>query len=101
MPLPEILISPLILDAPALLRAISEKLIPGIPLKTRISSLQQTAVVEEATSQTDSNIHESSLSVLEEVIDKATSRSIIQKEIESKALPQITSWDLLLSILCI
>ncbi|KAI9645336.1 hypothetical protein NHQ30_006072 [Ciborinia camelliae] len=56
-----------------LLKAIAEKLIPGIPIQTRISILQQTDAGERGGSE---------LSVLEEVIDKATSRSEIQHEID-------------------
>lgn len=69
----------------------AEKLIPGIPLKTRISILQQTST-NGALSGSGSEAGESSkeptsggqLSVLETVIDRATSRNEIQQEIDGK-----------------
>lgn len=76
--------------APALLKAIAEKLIPGIPEETRISILQQTnAQVSEtdifpqdaASSQTQSELQGPGCCVLEEVIEKATARSNIEQEI--------------------
>jgi len=68
---------------------VAEKLIPGIPIQTRIAILQQTASdgsdpVAGATSAlkvldvSDGN----QFSVLEEVIDIATSRNEIQREID-------------------
>ncbi|KAJ8058556.1 hypothetical protein OCU04_012734 [Sclerotinia nivalis] len=78
-----------------LLKAIAEKLIPGIPVQTRISILQQTdADSKESDEEGSSENAESGekrgskLSVLEEVIDRATSRSEIQHEVDvlSKAV---------------
>lgn len=78
-----------------LLKAIAEKLIPGIPVQTRISILQQTDAdskeSDEEGSSGDAGSDEkkgSKLSVLEEVIDRATSRSEIQHEVDilSKAV---------------
>ncbi|KAE9362680.1 P-loop containing nucleoside triphosphate hydrolase protein [Stipitochalara longipes BDJ] len=78
-----------------ILKAVAEKLIPGIPIQTRISILQQTASdgsdpVSEATSVLQNLDVGSSnqFSVLEEVIDRATSRNEIQREIDvlSKAI---------------
>ncbi|TGO89148.1 hypothetical protein BPOR_0123g00190 [Botrytis porri] len=75
-----------------LLKAIAEKLIPGIPVQTRISILQQTdADSKDAGDEEDSESREkggSKLSVLAEVIDRVTSRSEIQHEVDvlSKAL---------------
>jgi hypothetical protein len=70
------------------LKAVAEKLIPGIPLQTRISILQQTAsdgsdpVTDAVTAIKDLEVEEiNQLSVLEEVIDRATSRNEIQREI--------------------
>jgi hypothetical protein len=68
---------------------VAEKLIPGIPIQTRISILQQTAsdgsdpVADDtaAISGLDVSDH-NHLSVLEEVIDRATSRNEIQREID-------------------
>lgn len=67
----------------ALLKAIAQKLIPGIPNQTRISILQQTVSEGQSTLEEDKN--ESKLSVLEEVIDRATSKNEIQHEINSKS----------------
>ena len=64
----------------ALLKAIAEKLIPGIPIQTRISILQQT---DSGSVDTEDGKQESGLSVLEEVIDRATSKNEIQREINS------------------
>ncbi|ESZ97224.1 hypothetical protein SBOR_2389 [Sclerotinia borealis F-4128] len=73
-----------------LLKAIAEKLIPGIPLQTRISILQQTDADSKDADQNKGvgeNVEsvekmKSKLSVLEGVIDKATSRSSVQHEID-------------------
>ncbi|RDL31461.1 uncharacterized protein BP5553_09670 [Venustampulla echinocandica] len=71
-----------------ILKAIAQKLIPGIPIQTRIAILQQTSA-EDSTSDGEANLagkqgtaSTSHLSVLEEVIDKATSRNEIQREID-------------------
>ena len=75
----------------AILKAIAEKLIPGMPIPTRISILQQTASdgSTEPESPSPSTIppvpsSERQFSVLEEVIDRATSRNEIQHEIDGK-----------------
>ncbi len=67
----------------------AEKLIPGIPIQTRISILQQTAsdgsdpAAEVAAAVKGLEIDSSrQFSVLEEVIDRATSRNEIQREID-------------------
>ncbi|QSZ30932.1 hypothetical protein DSL72_000491 [Monilinia vaccinii-corymbosi] len=73
-----------------LLKAIAEKLIPGIPVQTRICILQQTDtdlrdadIIEGCEKNVESEEKKGSrLSVLEEVIDRATSRSEIQHEID-------------------
>lgn len=54
-----------------LLRAIAERLIPGIPDETRITILQQTTTSDPPTLNT----------VLDEVIDKATSNHVLHHEI--------------------
>jgi len=72
----------------ALLRAIVEKLIPGIPEQTRVSILQQTnardantdVLPAEASSDGDAA---KGRPVLEEVIEKATARFEIEKEIRA------------------
>lgn len=73
-----------------MLKAIAEKLIPGIPVQTRISILQQTDADSKDVGdkgKSGENIESgekkgSTLSVLEEVIDRATSRSKIQHEVD-------------------
>ncbi|PQE24250.1 ABC transporter protein [Rutstroemia sp. NJR-2017a BVV2] len=79
----------------ALLKAIAEKLIPGIPTQTRISILQQTDADSKDDDQETNGqgsapgkTEGSGLSVWEEVIDRATSRSEFQREIDvlAKAL---------------
>jgi hypothetical protein len=80
----------LLMFYPAILKAVAEKLIPGIPLPTRISILQQTSAEDQPASSmaVESSQAESSgmssgqLSVLAEVINKATSRNEIQQEID-------------------
>ena len=70
----------------------AEKLIPGIPIPTRISILQQTsteaapsASTAGETSQAKSAVNlASQLSVVAEVIDRATSRNDIQREIDGE-----------------
>lgn len=63
-----------------LLKAIAEKLIPGIPRETRISLLQQTIGGQGA--EDDDRKDEVKLSVLEGVIDRATARNEVQREID-------------------
>ncbi|KAB5572558.1 ABC transporter [Coniochaeta sp. 2T2.1] len=72
-----------------LLRAIAERLIPGIPEETRISILQQTnagaASDDDDNGQRDGSVKKTDSSgptVLEDVIDKATSRSELEQEIK-------------------
>ncbi|KAH7386581.1 P-loop containing nucleoside triphosphate hydrolase protein [Cadophora sp. MPI-SDFR-AT-0126] len=76
-----------------ILKAIAEKLIPGIPIQTRISLLQQTSSDGSEESEVTNSLQNiklegNQLSVLEAVIDRATSRSEIQREIDilSKAI---------------
>ncbi|KAI4869367.1 P-loop containing nucleoside triphosphate hydrolase protein [Hypoxylon rubiginosum] len=68
-----------------LLKAIAEKLIPGIPEETRIVILQQTdagdASADEVSADSTSGKGESA-AVLEEVIERATSKQEVQQEIE-------------------
>jgi len=73
----------------AILKAIAEKLIPGIPIQTRISILQQTSndgseEGEVTNSLQNIKLEGNQMSVLEAVIDRATSRSEIQREIDSE-----------------
>ena len=71
------------------MKAIAEKLIPGIPVQMRISILQQTSTSDESSGEengsssgTLSTDDAGKLSVLETVIDRATSRNEIQHEID-------------------
>jgi type II secretory pathway component PulM len=76
-----------------LLRAIAEKLIPGIPEQTRVSILQQTRADE---TETSTGLVEAASgsgaaaevlperNVLQEVIEKATARFEIEQEIRSE-----------------
>ncbi|KAF7560622.1 hypothetical protein G7046_g3545 [Stylonectria norvegica] len=63
-----------------LLKAISEKLIPGIPEGTRIAILQQTEVYDAISGTEASSENLKGLSVLEAVIERATSRLDIEQE---------------------
>ena len=72
----------------ALLRALSEKLIPGVPLNTRISILQQTAS-DQAPSEGragDSTLKLSDKPVLQQVIESDTYRNEILGEINSESI---------------
>lgn len=71
----------------ALLKAIAQKLIPGIPEETRVVILQQTDVGDANTDEPHDEPSVSSaptdgLNVLEEVIERATARQEVQKEID-------------------
>ncbi|KAL2127545.1 hypothetical protein VTI74DRAFT_10563 [Chaetomium olivicolor] len=69
-----------------LLRAIAEKLIPGIPEKTRISILQQTSISDANMDElppTSSSGSRDGPTVLEDVVDKATAKSDLEQEIKS------------------
>lgn len=77
----------------ALLRAIAEKLIPGIPEETRIAILQQTNAA-------DVNVDDSIMNkagetegptVLEDVIDKATAKSELEQEINGPFISLVLS----------
>ena len=67
----------------ALLRAIAEKLIPGIPEQTRVSILQQTRASDANTDETNSQDTGEGATVLEDVIEKATAKSALETEINS------------------
>lgn len=75
----------------AILKAVAEKLIPGIPIKTRISILQQTSSTEQSHDggSVSSDVPRK-LSVLETVVDRATSRNEIQNEIDGLHTPSIS-----------
>lgn len=67
-----------------LLKAIAEKLIPGIPEQTRIAILQQTDAGDSNAGvgpENDAASPGAGRTVLEEVIEKATSRDELEREI--------------------
>ncbi|EMR66127.1 putative abc transporter protein [Eutypa lata UCREL1] len=71
-----------------LLKAIAEKLIPGIPEETRIVILQQTNTSDVNTDEepqkhrlSDSSGEGKGVTVLEEIIERATSKQEVQREI--------------------
>jgi len=63
----------------ALLRAIHEKLIPGIPEGTRIAILQQSRLIDEDGAEKAGR----EPTVLGLVVDRATSRDVVEQEIQS------------------
>jgi hypothetical protein len=69
-----------------LLRAIADKLIPGIPEQTRVSILQQTNISDANTDDlppttlTSGNDNDGP-TVLVDVVDKATAKSDLEQEI--------------------
>ncbi|KAK7981841.1 ABC transporter [Apiospora saccharicola] len=70
-----------------LLKAIAEKLIPGIPEETRVAILQQTEVDDSTAKETLPDISSprtknEDRSVINDVIERATARSEVQNEIE-------------------
>ncbi|KAH7328278.1 P-loop containing nucleoside triphosphate hydrolase protein [Stachybotrys elegans] len=64
-----------------LLKAIGERLIPGIPEETRIALLQQTRLIDTPSGSTKEQ--DPSASVLQHVIEKATSQSLVEREIKT------------------
>ncbi|KAI1770860.1 P-loop containing nucleoside triphosphate hydrolase protein [Hypoxylon cercidicola] len=64
-----------------LLKAIAEKLIPGIPEETRIVILQQTDAGNDEDSASTLSTGDGAV-VLEEIIERATSKQEVQQEIE-------------------
>lgn len=71
----------------ALLKAIAEKLIPGIPEASRIAILQQTKLTEgEEDSKPGSGSQATTTSTLQEVIERATSRNAVEQEIKGSHL---------------
>ncbi|KAK2590421.1 hypothetical protein QQS21_011894 [Conoideocrella luteorostrata] len=65
-----------------LLRAIADKLIPGIPEGTRIAILQQSKLIEEDDDDKSVGNESREQSVLREVVDRATARDSIEQEIK-------------------
>jgi len=66
------------------LRAIADKLIPGIPEQTRVSILQQTSLSDANTDDLPPAGPSGSSdgpNVLEDVVDKATAKSDLEQEI--------------------
>ncbi len=69
---------------PALLRAIADKLIPGIPEQTRVAILQQTSFSDANTDDLPPTTVSGSSdgpTVLEHVVDKATAKSDLEQDI--------------------
>ncbi|KFG88221.1 putative ABC ATPase [Metarhizium anisopliae] len=66
-----------------LLRAIADKLIPGIPEGTRIAILQQTKLTDDDGDENSRQARKAEASVLQEVIDQATARDTIEQEIKA------------------
>ncbi|GAB1316640.1 ABC transporter domain-containing protein [Madurella fahalii] len=68
-----------------LLRAIAEKLIPGIPEETRVSILQQTNISDANSDDlpASGSGDKDGPTVLEHVVDKATAKSELEREIKS------------------
>jgi ATPase subunit of ABC transporter with duplicated ATPase domains len=64
-----------------LLKAIADKLIPGIPEETKIALLQQTRLTDDGPESRPSN--GPAPTVLQEVVDKAIARSLIEHEIKT------------------
>ncbi|PHH82483.1 hypothetical protein CDD82_5819 [Ophiocordyceps australis] len=69
-----------------LLKAIADKLIPGIPEETRVTILQQTRLTDEA--HDAGSEQQAQMSVVQQVIDRATARDTMEQEIQllSRAL---------------
>jgi hypothetical protein len=87
------MIGNILILALAILKAVAQKLIPGIPIPTRISILQQTDADKAAAGEgsvSSSSVSTAKLSVLEQVIDNATSRNEIQREIDGMKQPCVS-----------
>lgn len=73
----------------AILRAVAEKLVPGIPRGTRIAILQQNILSNDkrddiaTTESYNAGGSPNPRSVIEDVVDRAVSRDHIQREIDS------------------
>ena len=70
----------------ALLRAIAEKLIPGIPEGTRVAILQQSRLVDANDDTNPAEKEEEEKSVLQEVVDRAIAVDTVEQEIKCKFL---------------
>jgi hypothetical protein len=82
------LLTSIISHIEALLKAIAEKLIPGIPEETRVSILQQTDLSDANSDDlpADGFSGQGGPTVLEDVVDKATAKSELEQEIKCKCL---------------
>jgi hypothetical protein len=65
-----------------LLKAIAQKLIPGIQEGSRIAILQQTKLTEPDEESKTKKENGGEGSVLQEVIERATARSVVEQEIK-------------------
>ncbi|KAG5981680.1 hypothetical protein E4U55_002689 [Claviceps digitariae] len=66
-----------------LLRAIAEKLIPGIPEGTRVALLQQSRLVDANDDSKSAGKEDRQRSVLQEVVDRAIAIDTVEQEIKS------------------
>lgn len=71
-----------------MLRAIAEKLIPGIPEGTRIAILQQSRLVNDSDKTGTEN---GEASTLNEVIERATAKQVVEQDIKRAYLRIITT----------
>ncbi|CAH0015432.1 unnamed protein product [Clonostachys rhizophaga] len=69
-----------------LLKAIAEKLIPGIPEETRIAALQQTRITEDGESLKSADQAQPDLTVLQQVVEKTISKDNIEQDIKGSLL---------------
>ena len=70
----------------ALLKAIAEKLIPGIPENTKIALLQQTRLTDDEPSEKDAKDLRDKISgptVLQEVVERASAKEQVEQDIRS------------------
>ncbi|KAF4977468.1 hypothetical protein FZEAL_6032 [Fusarium zealandicum] len=65
-----------------LLKAIAERLIPGVPEETRIALLQQSKLVDENPEAKLETTDGEGVSVLEQVIEKATAKQAVENDIK-------------------
>uniref|UniRef100_A0A0B7JLT1 ABC transporter domain-containing protein n=1 Tax=Bionectria ochroleuca TaxID=29856 RepID=A0A0B7JLT1_BIOOC len=66
-----------------LLKAIAEKLIPGIPEETRIAALQQTKITGDGESLKSADQAQPDLTVLQQVVEKTISKDSIEQDIKA------------------
>lgn len=67
-----------------MLKAIAEKLIPGIPEEARIALLQQTRLTDDDGDAKPVSKDTTGPTVLQEVIERATAKNVVEQEIRGK-----------------